>query len=63
MASNTPHHHRAVQAHDFIPRLIELHRAGRLPLEKLIRTYEFDEIDRAFAEAASGEAIKPVLVF
>ena len=49
--------------HEFIPRLIELHREGRLPLEKLIRTYEFEEIDRAFAEAASGDAIKPVLIF
>ncbi|MHB8695755.1 MAG: NAD(P)-dependent alcohol dehydrogenase [Solirubrobacteraceae bacterium] len=47
----------------FIPRLIELHAAGRLPLEKLIRTYPFDEIDAAFADAASGATIKPVLTF
>lgn len=48
---------------EFIPRLIALHRDGRLPLEKLIRTYAFDQIDAAFADAANGEAIKPVLIF
>jgi aryl-alcohol dehydrogenase len=48
---------------EFIPRLVGLHREGRLPLEKLIRTYKFDEVDAAFADAASGSAIKPVLIF
>ena len=46
---------------ELIPRLIALHRDGRLPVEKLIRTYEFEQIDAAFADAASGTAIKPVL--
>ena len=46
---------------EFIPQLIALRDAGRLPLEKLIRTYEFDDIAAAFADAASGEAVKPVL--
>jgi aryl-alcohol dehydrogenase len=48
---------------EFIPRLIRLHSEGRLPLQRLIRTYRFEEIDAAFADAASGEAIKPVLTF
>ena len=47
----------------FVPRLLELHAEGRLPLEKLIRTYDFDDIDTAVADAASGATIKPVLVF
>ncbi|MGZ4251277.1 MAG: NAD(P)-dependent alcohol dehydrogenase [Solirubrobacteraceae bacterium] len=51
----------AVPRH-FIPRLLELHADGRLPVDKLIRTYEFDAIDTAFADAASGQSIKPVLV-
>ena len=46
---------------EFIPRLVELHRSGRLPLEKLIRRYEFEDIDAAFADAASGRTVKPVL--
>ena len=50
--------------HDFIPRLVALHarRAG-FPLEKLIRRYDFEDIDAAFADAASGTTVKPVLEF
>jgi aryl-alcohol dehydrogenase len=47
----------------FIPRLVELHRQGRLPLEKLIRRYDFADIDAAFADAASATTVKPVLQF
>jgi aryl-alcohol dehydrogenase len=50
-------------AQQFVPRLLDLHAEGRLPLEKLIRTYDFDDIDTAVADAASGATIKPVLVF
>jgi aryl-alcohol dehydrogenase len=46
---------------EFIPRLVELHLQGRLPLEKLIRRYDFEDIGIAFADAAGGSAIKPVL--
>jgi aryl-alcohol dehydrogenase len=42
----------------FIPRLLEL----QLPVDKLIRRYEFADIDAAFADAASGDTVKPVLV-
>jgi aryl-alcohol dehydrogenase len=46
----------------FIPQLLELHAAGRLPLERLVRTYDFDAIETAVADAASGATIKPVLL-
>jgi aryl-alcohol dehydrogenase len=46
----------------FIPQLLELHAEARLPLEKLIRTYDFDDINVAVADTASGSTIKPVLV-
>jgi aryl-alcohol dehydrogenase len=48
---------------EFIPRLVELHGQGGLPLEKLIRRYDFGDIDVAFADAASGTTVKPVLQF
>ncbi|SHN16538.1 NAD(P)-dependent alcohol dehydrogenase [Cryptosporangium aurantiacum] len=48
---------------DFIPRLIDLQRAGKLPIEKLITEYHFDEIEAAARDAASGRTIKPVLTF
>ena len=47
---------------DFIPRLLELHARGQLPLEKLIRKYDFNDVNTAVADAASGSTIKPVLV-
>ena len=42
---------------DFIPRLVELFMAGRL-----ITRYDFEDINRAAADATSGAAIKPVLL-
>ncbi|MDW5326735.1 NAD(P)-dependent alcohol dehydrogenase [Plantactinospora sp. KLBMP9567] len=45
----------------FIPRLTGFHRSGRFPIERLVRFYDFDDIETAFAAAASGEVIKPVL--
>ena len=47
----------------FIPRLIELHRQGRFPIEKLICTYPFDRIAEAMHDSETGKAIKPVLTF
>ncbi len=47
----------------FIPTLVDLYQQGRLPLDKLIRHYPFEDIERAAADASSGATIKPVLVF
>src|SRR6267154_560878 len=46
----------------FIPRLIELHRQGRLPFDKLIRSYAFDQINVAAQDAAEARTIKPVMI-
>ena len=46
----------------FIPRLAEFWRQGRFPFDRLLSFYPFAEIDRAFADAHSGKAIKPVLL-
>jgi aryl-alcohol dehydrogenase len=45
----------------FIPQLIELWRAGKLPVERLIETYDFDAINEAAAAAESGDVVKCVL--
>lgn len=47
---------------EFIPRLIALHREGRFPYDRLIRTYPFAEINRACDDAESGAATKAVLL-
>jgi aryl-alcohol dehydrogenase len=45
----------------FIPRLVELWRRGRFPVERIITHYDFDQIDQAAADAEQGRVIKPVL--
>lgn len=47
----------------FIPELIEFYRAGEFPIDKLVRRYASQQINEAFADAASGRAMKPVVVF
>lgn len=45
----------------FLPKLVELHRAGRLPVDRLVRRYEFAAINEAVADMLSGKTIKAVL--
>lgn len=47
----------------FIPKLIELWREGRFPMEKLMRNYTLAEINQGFADSAAGTTVKPVVVF
>lgn len=47
----------------FIPQLIQWYRDGRFPIERIIRNYPFERINDAAADALSGAAIKPVLLF
>ena len=44
-----------------IPALVELHRQGRFPFDKLIRVYPFEDIQQAAADAEAGTVVKPVL--
>src|SRR5699024_6633731 len=48
-------------SHDLIPALIELYKTGRFPFDELVRYYDFDDVDSAFADSKSGKTIKPVL--
>jgi aryl-alcohol dehydrogenase len=45
----------------FIPRLVELWKQGRFPIDRIVAGYDFDEIDRAVHDAEIGAVIKPVL--
>ena len=45
----------------FIPKLIDLYRAGRFPFDRLVKFYPFADINRAIADARKGDTIKPVL--
>ena len=46
----------------FIPEMIAHWRAGRLPLERLVRTFPFDEIKEAIAAQHRGDCVKVVLL-
>jgi len=48
---------------EFIPRLIALHREGKFPFDRLVKTFPFERINDAMAAAESGAVVKPVLVF
>ncbi|HWS35601.1 MAG TPA: hypothetical protein VN408_23035 [Actinoplanes sp.] len=43
----------------FLPQLVDM----RLPIDRLVTTYPFEEIETAARDAADGEVVKPVLVF
>ena len=47
----------------FLPKLIEWYKQGRFPVDRLIQTFPFAEINDAFAAAHEGRVIKPVLLF
>lgn len=45
-----------------IPKMIEMYKKGKFPFDKLIKKYELEDINQAFADSAEGFTIKPVLV-
>jgi aryl-alcohol dehydrogenase len=45
----------------FIPKLIEMYRRGKFPFDRLVRFYDFKDINQAVTDAATGETIKPIL--
>ena len=47
----------------YIPKLIRMYEKGDFPFDKLIRTYEFDDINKAFEDSESGGTIKPVIIY
>jgi aryl-alcohol dehydrogenase len=45
----------------FIPRLLELWRQGRFPVDRLMRHYDLDALDEAAHDAEAGRVIKAVV--
>ena len=45
----------------FIPQLIEYYKKGRFPFDRLIKFYDFKDINKAFADSHNGDVIKAVL--
>ncbi len=45
----------------FIPKLIDLYRAGQFPFDRLVKFYGFSEINKAIADANCRDTVKRVL--
>ncbi|MDR0491218.1 MAG: NAD(P)-dependent alcohol dehydrogenase [Oscillospiraceae bacterium] len=45
----------------FIPKLLNYYRQGKFPFDRLIRFYDFQDINQAFEDTKSGKVIKAVL--
>ncbi|KAI4603832.1 hypothetical protein KJ359_003653 [Pestalotiopsis sp. 9143b] len=57
----------AVQGHsrtaEYIPKLIQWWRDGKFPVEKLIKTFDFEDFDGAIKGMGDGSVVKPVLIW
>ena len=47
--------------HQFIPQMIEYYKKGEFPFDKLIKFYDFKDIEQAFHDSHKGITVKPVL--
>lgn len=47
---------------EFIPEMIEHYQAGRMPFDKMIKTYPLSQINQAIADQTAGKCIKVVLL-
>ncbi|OGP68102.1 MAG: alcohol dehydrogenase [Deltaproteobacteria bacterium RBG_16_44_11] len=45
----------------FIPKLIKLYLSGKFPFDRLLKLYNFKDINRAMKDSRNGKTIKPVL--
>ena len=45
----------------FIPHLIELYKQGRFPYDRMLKFYQFEDINQAIADSESGVTIKPII--
>jgi aryl-alcohol dehydrogenase len=45
----------------FIPTLIQYYREGRFPIDRLIKFYDFADVNEAMDDSENGRTIKPVL--
>lgn len=46
----------------FIPKLIKLYQRGHFPIDRLLKYYDFKDINRAMKDSLAGKTIKPVLL-
>ena len=45
----------------FIPQLVDYYKRGLFPFDKLIKVYDFDQLNEAFEDSKKGITIKPIV--
>ena len=45
----------------FIPELVNYYKDGKFPFDRLVKFYEFEQINEAFEDSKNGTTIKPIL--
>jgi aryl-alcohol dehydrogenase len=48
---------------EMVPRMLRMHAEGTFPVDELVTTYPFTEINAAIADVLAGKVVKPVLVW
>lgn len=45
----------------FIPQMIEMHRAGKFPVDRLTKVYNYKDLPQALTDLHHGDVVKPVI--
>ena len=45
-----------------IPKIIQYYKEGKFPFDKLLKFYDFNDINQAFEDSKTGLTIKPVVI-
>ena len=45
----------------FIPQLLEYYKQGRFPIDRIMKFYDFENINEAYMDSLEGKCIKAVL--
>ncbi|WP_042347850.1 NAD(P)-dependent alcohol dehydrogenase [Bacillus massiliigorillae] len=48
--------------HLFIPELVDYYLAGKFPIDKLVKFYDFKDINQAFEDSKTGVTVKPIVM-
>lgn len=46
---------------EFIPKLVEMQQAGSFPVEKLVKVYDYKDMEQALKDLHDGTVVKPVI--
>ncbi|MBF7096845.1 NAD(P)-dependent alcohol dehydrogenase [Alkalibacter mobilis] len=45
----------------FIPKLVQLYKEKKFPFDKMVKFYEFKELNQAFDDSKNGKTVKPII--